>query len=891
MEKDMTHPVVPPQLLISATVDTQDISLPANSGGKAISSAKAQGMIPMPIVPEAFPAEMSIEKPLLLAQAIVPNVNDTGTVVSSPVGNPNQFDITGGKEAGSNLFHGLQRFGLEQGQVANFQANPAIQNILVRVSGGNASYVNGLIQVPDSNANLFLMNPAGMMFGPNASLNVPAAFTATTANGIGFGQGWFNAVGNNNYEDLVGVPSSLAFSLSQPGSIVNLGNLAVKDGQSLALVGGTIVNTGQLSAPGGQITVTAVPGTSLLKIESEGSLLSFEIDSAAIAGNLPGAEGVQSLLSLPELLTGGQYQEATELKVYEDGRVELTGSGTKIGTKTGDVTTSGRIDTSANLADGSGDIINIFGKNVNLVDSDNINTFGEVSDASVRTGLLSIYGGDIKIGNLNSVKSLEIIDVNSIQTGNIKTSRLVNLSSIGKIFTGNIETPNLQILGKSDVVVGDIKYDYNYYQEGKISVNSGQQIKAGNISTNTRYAEFIAVNDIEVGDIKIFGVNLTVKSLQGDIVVNTINASPHISLATSASPSSIKIDAFGKFRARGYFTEDTSFAKTFLQLPTYIQDKIARLAESQNISRQELEQSKAIFEIKLSDLPISVINKTFNGIATIDIRHGGLAIENSSNGGVSITGRGEPFSFVSGIRINEIQLPENFNISELTKSWIEPIYVLSESGGLTFPPTITGYQSVYSKFSIKASNIDITSSNDVFTNTSGTRGAIIATERITGNSLSPILSVDTSFIAPIANITTTPANPLVPPAPTISDNPPTSSSLIKNENSTLPVIKTEGITPSTSSQPKERQSSPTSEYPQLSNIERQIIQSSHTINYPQVCELERIFTTPENSSQPIMSQANQSTSTPSAKPCPTSSNSSILKIIQPKSTQAISAPL
>ncbi|MBD2041363.1 filamentous hemagglutinin N-terminal domain-containing protein, partial [Microcoleus sp. FACHB-672] len=139
----------------------------------------------------------------IAAQQVVPASDGTGTVVT-PQGNG--FNITGGNlsKDGTNLFHSFTQFGLSAGQIANFQSNPAILNILGRVTGGDASIINGLIQITGGHSNLFLINPAGIVFGPNASLNVPAAFTATTANRIGFNGGEFNAEGNNNYPALVG---------------------------------------------------------------------------------------------------------------------------------------------------------------------------------------------------------------------------------------------------------------------------------------------------------------------------------------------------------------------------------------------------------------------------------------------------------------------------------------------------------------------------------------------------------------------------------------------------------------------------------------------------------------------------------------------------------------
>ena len=160
-----------------------------------------------------------------LAQ-IVPN--GAGTVVN-PQGN--QINITGGTQAGGNLFHSFRDFNVNSNQVANFLSNPQTQNILGRINGGNPSMINGLLQVTGGNSNLFLMNPAGIVFGQGASLNVPASFTATTANQIGFGNNLFNAFGDNNFSALVGNPDSFIFTTNQAGSIINAGNLAVGSGQ------------------------------------------------------------------------------------------------------------------------------------------------------------------------------------------------------------------------------------------------------------------------------------------------------------------------------------------------------------------------------------------------------------------------------------------------------------------------------------------------------------------------------------------------------------------------------------------------------------------------------------------------------------------------------------
>ncbi|MGF1494809.1 MAG: filamentous hemagglutinin N-terminal domain-containing protein, partial [Microcoleaceae cyanobacterium] len=259
-----------------------------------------------------------------MAQSIVPG-GRAGTVVTSP--NGQQFNIEGGVRAGDNLFHSFEQFGLEQGQIANFLATPEIQNILGRVNGGNASFINGLIQISGSQSNLFLMNPAGIVFGPRAQLNVPAAFTATTANAIGFGgDQWFSAVGEQDWSNLVGTPQTFQFDAAVPGGIINAGTLRVNPGQDLTLLGGTVISTGSLEATAGNLTVQAVPGESLVRIQPMGSLLSIEISPQSPDVLSSQAAGAITPLELPELLTHSEIAVAKSVTVNHAGDVMLTGS-------------------------------------------------------------------------------------------------------------------------------------------------------------------------------------------------------------------------------------------------------------------------------------------------------------------------------------------------------------------------------------------------------------------------------------------------------------------------------------------------------------------------------------------------------------------------------------
>lgn len=249
-----------------------------------------------------------------------------GSVVNT---HGNQINISGGNLSrdNANLFHSFQKFGLDSNQIANFLSNPNIRNILGRVIGGDPSIINGLLQVSGGNSNLFLINPSGIVFGANARLNIPGDFTATTANSIWLGANKFNAIGNNDYANLVGTPNAFGFSAFQPGSIINFGNLAVGSGNNLNLIGGTVVSTGNLSAPGGNITVASVTGQNLLRISQTGHILSLEVQSPSDTSPTPA--------TLLDLLTGINGGNANSLTVNSNGQVELTGSGLTV--NSGDV--------------------------------------------------------------------------------------------------------------------------------------------------------------------------------------------------------------------------------------------------------------------------------------------------------------------------------------------------------------------------------------------------------------------------------------------------------------------------------------------------------------------------------------------------------------------------
>ena len=200
---------------------------------------------------------------------IIPDTTLPNNTIAIPNGNGSI--IEGGTQVGSTLFHSFQEFSIRTGSQALFNNGADIQNILSRVTGGNVSNIDGLIGA-NGTANLFVINPSGLVFGPNAQLNIGGSFIGATANGIKLTDGSVFSATNSQPPPLltINVPLGLQFG-SNPGAIrvegkgnsgvfpINNPGLAVAPGQTLALVGGDITLTGGiLTAPSGRIEIGSV---------------------------------------------------------------------------------------------------------------------------------------------------------------------------------------------------------------------------------------------------------------------------------------------------------------------------------------------------------------------------------------------------------------------------------------------------------------------------------------------------------------------------------------------------------------------------------------------------------------------------------------------------------
>ncbi len=216
------------------------------------------------------------------ADTLLITTSGLNTQVSASITLPSgqtQYNITGGTRPGDgpNLFHSFGDFNVPNSNIANFlnDSGLATSNILGRVTGGNISNIFGAIQTTGfGSANLFLMNPAGFLFGPNATVNVGGMMTFTTADYLRF-QGTdslFNKVSTPESLSLLSTVPVAAFGFlgANPAAIAVQGSqFTVTEGAGISLVGGNItiqsgtlddgtVQPARLAAPGGQINLASV---------------------------------------------------------------------------------------------------------------------------------------------------------------------------------------------------------------------------------------------------------------------------------------------------------------------------------------------------------------------------------------------------------------------------------------------------------------------------------------------------------------------------------------------------------------------------------------------------------------------------------------------------------
>jgi filamentous hemagglutinin family protein len=233
---------------------------------------------------------------------------ESSRTVADTINNLPSDRIEGGATRGVNLFHSLRQFNVGEGRGAYF-ANPnGIANIFTRVTGGNPSNILGVLGV-QGNANLFLLNPKGIVFGPQARLDLRGSFLASSADSVVFDNGYQFSSSNPQSIPLLNVKIPIGLNFREnPGKIINNSaapaltipqlppgippifnnmGLAVGPGKTLALVGGDVeLNQGSVTASTGQILLGSVASPGMVGLGVTPFGLSLNYDKIFNFGNI-----------------------------------------------------------------------------------------------------------------------------------------------------------------------------------------------------------------------------------------------------------------------------------------------------------------------------------------------------------------------------------------------------------------------------------------------------------------------------------------------------------------------------------------------------------------------------------------------------------------------------
>ncbi len=415
--------------------------------------------------------------------------------------------IDGGASRGANLFHSFLEFSLNSGQQVYFASPAGIENIITRVTGAKASNILGTLGV-DGSANLFLINPNGIVFGKNARLDVRGSFFASTASSLVFADGnQFSATTPQSSQLLtVSVPLGVQFGATPTPLEVQGSTLEVPSGKTLGLLGGEVrLQGGRVAAPSGRIELGSVAGNSVVSLQPSNNdwqlgyqgVQNFQniqlSQGAVVDASGEGGGDIQvwarSLLlgeqSSLEALTLGTQPGGT-ININASQSVELTGTGTYLNDVslflTGLVRPSNLRNGIFTLSYGSGAAGDVV-----------INTpsFIARNGAFVATSTLGLgQGGDLTVNASDHVE--------------LTASALITGSGLGKtgdagdltVNTGRFLVQDYGVLGTSTLGTG---------RGGDLTVNASQSVELiGNnpilIAPGARFLTGLFSSSLAVGD-------------------------------------------------------------------------------------------------------------------------------------------------------------------------------------------------------------------------------------------------------------------------------------------------------------------------------------------------------------------------------------------------------
>ncbi len=401
--------------------------------------------------------------------------------------NGNRIEITEGTTEGRNLFHSFREFSVGNGFEAYFNNANDIVNIFSRVTGGNISNIDGLIRA-NGNANLFLINPAGILFGNNASLQIGGSFYGSSADSIIFPNGIEFAASNPVTPRLtIDAPIGLRFR-DNPGEIVNqsVAGLTVEEGNNLALVGGNITLAGgNINLPGqGKIELGSVADNNVVNLEPTNSSFSLGYGEVTSFNDITLNQGAKIATTEADIsLRGNQIALLNDSQIISEvdssqvgGDIEINGGGLFINNQSNIATVTPGEGNAGNInvdISGSVEIVGIgfeaFEQNIIQGFLSSTNPLDIETTLNNGTGILSLTDGTGSTGNINISSSSLQLQEGGIIAGfafaegeannlTIKTTDLLEVNASGIFNTpifGSTGNGNMLKIDTKDLTISD----------------------------------------------------------------------------------------------------------------------------------------------------------------------------------------------------------------------------------------------------------------------------------------------------------------------------------------------------------------------------------------------------------------------------------------------------
>jgi len=315
-----------------------------------------------------------------------------------------------GQIRGSNLFHSFGQFNVQTGESASFTGPNTIANIVGRVTGGQQSFIDGRLRSEIAGANLFLLNPSGVLFGQHASLDVSGSFHVSTADFLRFADGAkFSAHLGQESVLTVAPPTAFGFLGNNPAAITIQGSrLRVNDGKTVSVVGGDITMVGgSLQAPSGRLQLASVasPGEAVfsrlelatdLQVDNFARLGRLELSQGALLDasgvGIPGSGGPGGTV----LIRSGRLMfDRSAIFANNLGNVDGTGLGVDIGIAADAVITHQAFITTDGLGAGRARALRLTAGSVDIDGSliGSAGPFGTTGNTEVRGERVMLTGG------------------------------------------------------------------------------------------------------------------------------------------------------------------------------------------------------------------------------------------------------------------------------------------------------------------------------------------------------------------------------------------------------------------------------------------------------------------------------------------------------------------